>query len=135
MSFFNKLAFWKKEDDFDFDKMADQELHHQPLTDPPIQDNLGLESSDPNFQQPQPAHDPFASPPPTSPPPDHFNQQQHSSSPSSGSFSSQPMQNKDMELLNSKLDTIKALLASLDQRMANIEHGSSQERKQQGRLW
>ena len=41
--------------------------------------------------------------------------------------------NKDLDLINSKLDTIKALLTSLDQRLSHLERNTSGEQK--GRLW
>jgi len=45
---------------------------------------------------------------------------------------------RDVELINSKLDTIKAILGSLDQRLANIERNSGVSRNQNNqrqKLW
>ncbi len=42
--------------------------------------------------------------------------------------------NKDMELINSKLDTIKAVLSSMDQRLANIEKKNNND-LQHKNLW
>jgi len=36
---------------------------------------------------------------------------------------------RDLELINSKLDTLKAILNSLDQRMANLEEAAGLEKK------
>ena len=41
--------------------------------------------------------------------------------------------NKDMELINSKLDTIKAVLNSLDQRLAQVEQSMGIEQRR--KLW
>ena len=60
------------------------------------------------------------------------------SRPFSSSFPEQSLNlSRDLELLNSKLDTVKALLASLDQRLANLERaaGVQPSRQQQQRLW
>ena len=120
MGIFSKLKFWKKEDEFDFDALASKEMakdfpsmEQQPST-PPIGEKSPFEELDRRS-------DPFAS-------------QTESIAPSLAPQSTQQPGNKrDMELMNSKLDTIKALLQSLDQRLANLEKGSgSQDRK---RLW
>ena len=54
-----------------------------------------------------------------------FQQQQHQQQASPASFSqmNQPQQisEKDLEVISAKLDTIKALLESLNQRVANLE--------------
>jgi len=42
---------------------------------------------------------------------------------------------KEHELINSKLDTIKALLNSLDQRIANIENATGAEKQKPKNLW
>ena len=49
----------------------------------------------------------------------------------------QPAENieKDLELISSKLDTIKAMLASLDQRTANLERAAGVEQQRRERLW
>jgi hypothetical protein len=120
MGIFSKLKFWKKEDEFDFDALASKEMakdfpsmEQQPST-PPIGEKSPFEELDRRS-------DPFASQPESIAP---------SLAPQS---TQQPGNKRDMELMNSKLDTIKALLQSLDQRLANLEKGSgSQDRK---RLW
>jgi hypothetical protein len=42
---------------------------------------------------------------------------------------------KDIELINSKLDTLKAILTSMDQRLSNLERNSGNEQQQKQRLW
>jgi hypothetical protein len=129
MSFVDKLKFWKKDDDFTFDDPLPQDMSTMP------QDNLGLDSS--------PNDDLLSSPP------GEFNPgatvtddlgtadlekmgfEKVTDSPSSRS--SNPMsttsqqqsqiapQNRDMELISSKLDTIKAELDAMSQRLQKIE--------------
>jgi len=41
---------------------------------------------------------------------------------------------KDIELINSKLDTLKAILTSMDQRLSNVERNTGNEQQKQ-RLW
>ncbi|MBI2102727.1 hypothetical protein HYT55_02720 [Candidatus Woesearchaeota archaeon] len=127
MGLFDKL-FHRKDGDLDFDQIAQKELGNdfpgaQPdlfNTPPP-----GFEEEKSAFEMPQsppPARFPGAAPlrtisSPVAPP------------------TSENL-NRDLELINSKLDTIKALIASLDQRLANVERttGSPPQRQQQ-RLW
>ena len=42
---------------------------------------------------------------------------------------------RDLELISSKLDTIKAMLASLDQRTANLERAAGVQQQRRERLW
>lgn len=42
-------------------------------------------------------------------------------------------QSRDLELINSKLDTLKAMLAAVEQRLANLEQAMAAEKKQ--KLW
>ncbi|MBU0460411.1 MAG: hypothetical protein KKH52_04185 [Nanoarchaeota archaeon] len=125
MGIFSKLAFWKKDDDLDFDKLADKELNRGMGEEGmPIQDDLGLDEQSPfgdkatEFGK---GTDPFSTPKTPGP----FSQQAPSSQTSS---------DRELELISSKLDTIKALLASLDQRVANIEKASI-EKKKEPKLW
>ena len=120
MGMFSKLKFWKKEDEFDFDALASKEMAKdfpcmelRPTT-PPAGETSPFEELDRRS-------DPFASQP-------------DSVAPSLAPQSTQELGNKrDMELMNSKLDTIKALLQSLDQRLANLEKGNTQDNRK--RLW
>ena len=114
MSLLNKLAFWKKEDEFDFDK------------------EFSAETSDPKT----PAKDLFAEP--------HEPVQESAFSsrapenlglPSASFLQRQSPEARtvDNELINSKLDTIKAQISAIEQRLANIERLLGSEQKQ--RLW
>jgi|SRR3989338_4117421 len=95
-----KLKFWKKDDDFDFDKAVD--FHDPALETHP--DPLNPESSFPEEH-------------PTLARPSQFS----------------PAKDRDLELINSKLDTLKAMLTSLDQRLANVEQAVGS--KKEPRLW
>jgi len=115
MSFFEKLKFWKHDDEFDFDKMAEKEmgLGDQPSgLDQEQKKRLGLDEPSAFSDQ-------------------HLGSSFQPSAPAPPAYSGG---NRDLELINSKLDTIKALLSSLDQRMSYLERGST-DKKQPGRLW
>jgi hypothetical protein len=100
MSFLKKLMFWKK-DDFD-DPMPDSMSGSDPFDSP--------EPTNPFGQQgPTPPQDPFGSTPNTAP----FTQSQ----PNTLTHSSQP----ELELISSKLDTLKVMMSSIEQRMAALE--------------
>ena len=120
MGILNKLAFWKKHDDLNFDDLAAKELGTTPQNDLGLQENpatLGLNEKSP-FQE-QAAE--------TQPLPTHL---QESPFPQK-----QPVQgSRDMELISSKLDTIKAILQSMEQRIAKIEQAAGIEQQKQ-RLW
>ncbi len=120
MSFLGKVKFWKKEDEFDFDKLAEQEVQKMP-------DETGLGPL-PGFEERPAAEEP--------PVEGLFTSKPAGTGPSpykpTGTGSSRD-RDRDLELLNSKLDTIKALLTSVDQRLANLEKGAGVEQKQ--RLW
>ena len=108
MSFFDKLAFWKKKDDLadfgknlGFDKDLGMDLGQGPSPDL----GMGIEPASPqqafnkypSFQQ-QPA---FQQPPYTS--------------------DSSYIASKNMEVISSKLDALRVSLESINQRLANIE--------------
>lgn len=120
MGLFSKLMFWKK-DDLDFDTLADKEMGKH---DEMPQDDLGLDQHPSGLDEkpmfPEEKHDemPLQPEKPAAPP--------YPTAPATG-------ENKDLELISSKLDTLKALLNSLDQRMANLEQSAGVEKKQ--RLW
>jgi len=122
MSLLGKLKFWHKEDDFDFDTLADKEMGKIPSHD------LGLDQKLPGLDEKssfpeEPEVEPLSSPRFQSSPA----RQASAFSPSSGA-------NRDLELINSKLDTLKAILNSMDQRIAHLEQISGAEKKPQ-RLW
>jgi hypothetical protein len=125
MGIFDKFAFWKKkEDDFDIDSLASKEmgLPH---------DELGLDQQPPGLDEKSPFDEPI--PKEASP----YRQQQQYQQPAAPANKYQAPNDelKDIELLSSKLDTIKALLNSLDQRLANVERSMVTEQKQKQRLW
>jgi hypothetical protein len=142
MGILNKLMFWKNEDDFDFDDLAKKEMG----TGAPVQDNLGLDQKPSGLDEKSMFQDEPA-------------EQQESplgqqpAAPSFGQSATAPQQPamaqpamvqpvapapatglKDMDLINSKLDTLKAILNSVDQRLANIEKSTSGDQKKQS-LW
>ncbi len=130
MSIFDKLKFWKH-DELDFDALANKELHqtlpNDPMTQDPLQQDFGKQKSafpeqDHNFESFSPARNPISDEPRSS-------ETRASQSASSQGASS----NKDMELINSKLDTIKAVLNSLDQRLAQVEQSMGIEQRR--KLW
>ncbi len=122
MGFLDKVKFWKKdEDDFDFDKLAQQEI-----------------DKDPFLRENHPGNDAL-NPQPTT----RFGKQQPSAFEQPNQFDDiapQPRSlrganagSSDTELINSKLDTLKAMLSSIEQRLAHLEQSlGNQDRK---RLW
>ncbi|HLC90921.1 MAG TPA: hypothetical protein VJI15_04070 [Candidatus Nanoarchaeia archaeon] len=130
MSMFDKLKFWKK-DDLDFDELVKKDMGHddnfgmgeQPqIPGQPLQDDMHLGGNSP-FEQ-----DPLASQP--------FSPQQDQDHPlqkltPQPAYS--PTKNNDLELINSKLDTIKAMLNSIEQRLGRLERQSLPEKQQN--LW
>ncbi len=139
MSIFNKLLFWKK-DHFDFGS----DLNKNPLDSGLPKDNLGLPDSfgqnDPFKQTSSPfgsttnpsatlnPNDPFAQPSQTSNSTQNQNTRQQQ-------YMQQQINNRDLELINSKLDTIKTLLQSLDQRTARLEQVAGVQKQPEQRLW
>ena len=123
MGMFSKLAFWKKNDDFDFDNLAQKDLDlGMGKGGAPIQDNLGLGEKSPFGEQhadQKQQTDPFTSPQtpvPVTPP-----------APTS-------TEDRDLELISSKLDTVKAILTSMDQRIANLEKAAGVDKNKE-KLW
>ena len=122
--------FWKKEDEFDFDETAEQEFgipkddfdsDQQPSE---LDESFPAEEhrSAPSFSEPQV--------------PGRSRGQKDFSQPSSAYARREPVagtRDRDLELIQSKLDTLKAILTSLDQRMANLERAAGVEKKE--RLW
>ena len=134
MGIFSKLAFWKKDDDFNFDDIASKDMGKDLFKG----DDLGLKEQ-PLTQE----KDPFAMPtekeqPSLSPPDEQTSGIQQLREQNQQTM--QPQQRaatgisaRDVDLLSSKLDTIKALLNSMDQRIANLERASGVQRKE--KLW
>lgn len=125
MSLFDKLMFWKKEEEFHFDE------------EPSSHEELGKSEA---LGQDFGAH-PLA---PDSEPLDFSEPSAFDSSPTAvKSFSAAkaatpsvaPLSGpggKDLELLNAKLDNIRLILSSIEQRLANMEAG---EKKPPQKLW
>lgn len=114
MSFLNKLLFWRRDDELEFEQIAEKELqsHERPLY-PDHNTAKPGEMEEPSlFDEPRADERPLL--PSTRP----------------AATAQNP---RDVELINSKLDTIKAMLNSLDQRMAHLERSNSTEKKE--RLW
>jgi len=118
--------FWKKDDDFDFDHLADKELGGHNTS---LQEDLGLEEKslfpeEPSFE-------------PQSIPRSPLEQAQFApltqAKPSFRESPQQQFSSRDLELISSKLDTIKAMLSSLEQRMTQVEKAVGAEQK--SRLW
>ena len=123
MSILGKLKFWHKEDDLDFDSLADKEMGKMPASD------FGTDHAQPGLEE-----KPFF---PQEPEAEPMSTPRFQSSPSRAqqpSFTSPQSANRDLELINSKLDTLKAILNSMDQRIAHLEQTSGVEKKPQ-RLW
>ena len=99
MGILNKILFWKKDEELDFDNIAEKEssAEHYPSSQDPLEKPL-------------------------------FPQEDNLSP------TRLPTPNRDMELISSKLDTLKAMLASIEQRLNNIEQAMSSSEKKQ-RLW
>ena len=127
MGFFNKLAFWKKKDDlgdlgkdFGLDKDLGLDMGQGPSPDL----GMGLEPLQsqpfqkyPSFPQQQNFQSPsFQSPPPFQP---------------ASNYSY--IASKNLEVISSKLDALKASIDSLNQRVANIEAIARGEQEEQRR--
>ncbi len=137
MGLFNKLMFWKKDPEMDFDKLTSDNLgssfgneQNQDIN----QDPLGLNKDLTGINE----KSPFEELDKQSLGSSSFSQQPPAQSASSFDTRNQTTQassqKRELELINSKLDTIKAILSSLDQRLANIEK-SAPRQEQNRRLW
>ena len=134
MGILNKILFWRHDDEFDFDSLADKDLGKAPLHDDPLgldQKPEGLEEASSfdeigrqgDFSETRPA---YPSSSPSRPQASPFAARQPAAVPAS-------MHDRDLELISSKLDTVKAILSSMDQRISNLERAAGVERKE--RLW
>ena len=114
MGFFSKLAFWKKKDDFgDLGKDLGMDLNQGPSPDL----GMGLE---PNQQFPQ--QQPYQKYP-SFQPSQNFQAPafQQSPYPQPSQSSDNYIASKNLEVISSKLDALRASLESISQRLANIE--------------
>ena len=119
MSFFGNLAFWKKKDDFadlgkdlDFGKGLGMDMNQGPSPDL----GMGLE---PLSQQPMQKYPSFQ-------PQQNFQASSFQPSPQyqqppSYSSNDSYIASKNLEVISSKLDALKASIDSMSQRVANIE--------------
>mgnify|MGYP003977632503 CR=1 FL=1 len=136
MGIFDKVMFWKKDNDFDFDKLTDTNFNDSK----PLQDNTSLDqnSSDPFGDQNNPVTPTNQPQPPAMNTPSPFQQntpQDQKLDKQEPNFNYQ-LPNRDLELISSKLDTIKAILMSLDQRTSNLEKiAGVGKRKDEHNLW
>jgi len=126
MGILNKILFWRHDDEMDFDALADSQLKTGIKDDP-----LGLDQ--PDFEE----RSPYPNPEPSRPimaRGSPYKQTAFQQQP--GTFA-QPNDNiqRDLELISSKLDTIKAMLTSLDQRTANLERAAGVQQQRRERLW
>jgi hypothetical protein len=131
MSVLDKLMFWKKEDDFDidFDKSVDKEM--QKSDDLFKTDDLGLDQKPAGLDEKSPFDQPATEETKSQPweqPKQEPTAVQQLQQQTPGSST------RELELLSSKLDTIKAILNSMDQRIANIE-SSTGTAKKEDKLW
>lgn len=121
MGFLNKLMFWKKNDEFDFDGAAQEFEKKAP------KDQFGFNQADPFGEEKSPFTESTAplgrELPPSA---QQTATRQMMGSPTGG-------MDRDLELISSKLDTLKAMLTSLEQRMANLERAAGVEQKRN--LW
>lgn len=119
MGIFGKLAFWKKKDDFgDIGKELgiDNDMGAGMSTGMSPDLGLGLDTNKPeaypSLQQPH-----YPSTPPMQQP-QSFQQY----SPSQGNYQDQTyITSKNLEVISSKLDALRATLDSISQRLANLE--------------
>ncbi|MBU0470598.1 MAG: hypothetical protein KKA62_04480 [Nanoarchaeota archaeon] len=128
MGILDKLMFWKHDDEFDFDKTAlshEAIDYHKDAEFP--KDHLGLEEKSP-FPEEHPEEHPS---------PDYFKSSAERNNRGTASFQRPapppPSSNRELELINSKLDTLKAMLINIDQRLSNLEKAAGVEKKE--RLW
>ena len=143
MGIFGKLAFLKKKDEFDLglDKggdlgpdlgMGDMGMSSHGM--PPMGHDAGMGKGSESY-----GPDPFAQRQPS------FGQSQYPSYPQQQPFQQNYPQppsygdsgvGKDIEVISSKLDALRALMDSINQRLANLEHiarGDEDDRRQ--RRW
>jgi hypothetical protein len=156
MGLLGKLMFWKKEDEFGLDmpetKDFGKDFNIGGLTDDPLKSpsssSFGAEKSPFGDDQsigssPQLGNTPFPTTsqnlPGTRSAGSSFNP---SSSPQNQPWQSQSPQfsqsstsAKDLELINSKLDTLRAMLQSIDQRLNTMEHTTAGDKQKSQRLW
>ena len=144
MGLLNKVMFWKK-DELDFDKLAKEAMGKESLGH---DDPFSSGSSGSSFDHKNPFDTQGSFPPnqaapfatvANSAPGQAFSAPEEQRRFSSPQMAQQPTgRDREMELLNSKLDTIKALLNSIDGRLGQLEkntNSSATGKQAPGRLW
>lgn len=121
MGFFNKLAFWKKKDDLGDlgkDLGLDKDFGLDFSTGPSPDLGMGIEMP-PQAQQPLQKYPSFQQPQQQGFQANSFQPQPVFQQPSMSSDSY--IASKNLEVISSKLDALRASLESMSQRLANIE--------------
>lgn len=133
MSILDKIMFWKKKDEFagiglgDKENLAFGDQFGQPGAPGANPPGLG-----PTPGMDQGAMDPGPSPAVQTPPGPSmpsFSQPQYQQPPSYGN-PQQEVESKNLEIISSKLDAIRASIESLNQRLANLEAIAKGEEEQ-----
>lgn len=140
MGLLDKLLFWKRKDEFDFEELAKKQM---PVGDVMMPEGLGEHDQfkekslfpettspfEPQAEEPRGERSQVSAR--GMPQRQDYPGRQQQNVQSSGYG-----QNRDLELINSKLDTLKAMLTSIEQRMAEMERASGiEQKKKQERLW
>ena len=141
MGIFGKLAFWKKKDEFDDLGLGKGDDMGMPDLGMGGDTGMGMQAQGMGHESY--GHEQFSPSPGQRAP-------SYASSPYQPSFQQQPFQQsypqqpsygdagagKDIEVISSKLDALRALMDSINQRLANLEHiarGEEEDRRQ--RKW
>ena|SRR3989338_1015643 len=139
MGLLDKIMFWKKRDEFDFDDLANKQM---PSGDLIMPEGLGEndpfkdKSMFPENKSPFEPHEDDSLSTRSAMPSAGVPQRQNYPGTQQQSGQQGYSQNRDLELINSKLDTLKAMLTTIEQRMAEMERASGiEQKKKQERLW
>jgi len=134
MGLLDKILFWKKRDEFDFEDLASKQMTSSGLTMPEglgENDPFKEKSMFPENKSPFELHDEEPLGVRSAMPPSGMQKPSYSGVQLQGYG-----QNRDLELINSKLDTLKAMLTTIEQRMTEMERASGiEQKKKQERLW
>lgn len=128
---FDSLKFWKKKDEFDFNLDLEPANPGQSEKEPFFKDPTGFNPQNPNENMQNPFQQ---SPDPSSP----FQMQsfQDKAKLDSNHNPSNQVSSRDIELLSSKLDTVKAMLENVIQRLDKIDRENNLEKpKIEQRRW
>ena len=124
MAFFDKLAFWKKKDDLDDlgkDLGLDKDMGMDFTSSGPSPDlGMGIDAGTHSQQQPLQKYPSFQQQPQQSFQAQPAFQQPSFQQPAYGGNDNY-IASKNLEVISSKLDALRASLESINQRLANIE--------------